>query len=371
MLLRLVTIGDFPRIFKRLQLGSKHDIVASHIMLLYRNFHGDPISGVESRKMEELQEKSKTLVELFQRLKSSPSPQSNSAAYEITEQIITLAHKLNQSPDFTTALKASSKLDCKQRASLENTMSKLGHYFKASSELVLAARRRRYRIFHRIRVENFQTNVPEHITQPSEPGAALPLVNHLLNSPGTSKLLARFRGSNSVADTAILRRLNNSRSGIKVHAEIKLLFFYETHPENTRPRIICASKSACYLCDLFIRVHGVFQTPTTFGKFNERWILPDWLDNIPSHRHQPLRGIVAQFSAILDSEIGSALKSVARLPDPLESAVGLSAQWSNSSGASLAQYRHLSPKAGSKQAINTSVSRLCFLLSNTIADGLC
>ncbi|KAF8853841.1 hypothetical protein BDZ45DRAFT_677402 [Acephala macrosclerotiorum] len=328
MLLRLIVSGDFPRIFKRLRLGTKYDIMASHIMLLHRI--NSPNLGIENRQMEALQEMSKPLLDLFQRLKKLPSPQRNPDAYEITEQIIMLAHNLTQSPSFTIALTTSSELGPNQRVSLEDTMRKLGQYYKASSELVLAARRRKCRIFQRIRVERFQTSVPDNIKQPSTSGSALPLIKHLLNSPATSKLLGRFHNSESFADAAILRRLNNSRSGIKVHAEIKLLFFYETHPEITRPRVICASKSACYLCDLFIRLYGEFQTLGTFGKFNERWILPDWLDTIPSNRLQPLRNIVERFSMILDSEIGLALKSPKRLPDPLESTVGLSAQWSNS-----------------------------------------
>jgi hypothetical protein len=47
-----------------------------------------------------------------------------------------LAYNLNQSPGFAMALATSSKLNPKQRISLEDTVRKLGHYFKASSELV-------------------------------------------------------------------------------------------------------------------------------------------------------------------------------------------------------------------------------------------
>jgi hypothetical protein len=306
---------------------------------------------------------SKSLLDLFQRLKKLPSPQRNPAAYEITEQIVMLAHNLNQSPSFTIALTTSSKLGPQQRVSLEDAVRKLGQYYKASSELVLAARRGKCRIFQRIRVERFQTSLLDNVKQPSKSGSALPLIKHLLNSPDTSKLLGRFHYSETFADATILRRLNNSRPGIKVHAEIKLLFFYETHPEITRPRVICASKSACYLCDLFIRLHGEFQTLGTFGKFNERWILPDWLDTIPSNRVQPLRNIVEQFSITLDSEIGLALKSSKRLPDPLESTVGLSARWSNSTmdsglciGTSPVQCDLVSSIASSKLDPNPSVS---------------
>lgn len=344
-------------------MGTRYDIVASHITLLHRVLHNSFVLGVESQKTEALQAKSKALLELFQQLKSLPLPQRNPATYELTEQIVTLAHNLNQSPDFTVALRASSKLNSKQLASLEDAITKLGQYYKASSELVLAARRRKCRIFQRIRVEGFQTSVSDIIKKQSEPGSALPLINHFFNSPDTSKLLGRFHDSEHFADARILHRLNSSRSGIKVHAEIKLLFFYEIHPENARPRLICASKSACYLCDLFIRVQGEFQTPGTFGKFNERWILPDWLDNIPSDRVRPLRSTVEQFSTILDSEIGLALKSIKRLPDSFESAVGLSAQWSSSvmnSGPcvspSPAQYGIVSFIAGSKLDSNPLVS---------------
>jgi hypothetical protein len=91
--------------------------------------------------------------------------------------------------------------------------------------------------------------------------------------------------------------------------------------------------------------------------------LPDWLDTIPSGRFQPLRIVVEQFSKILDSEIGLALKSPKHLPDPLESTVGLSAQWSNSTvvsglciGTPPVQRRLVSSIVGSKLDHNPPIS---------------
>ena len=328
-LLRQVVSGDFPRIFERLQLGGRYNIATSRIMRLHQALHDNSIMGIEHLELAKLRETATTLLELFRQLKSSPLPQHSPVAYKITEELIRLNHDLNQSPEFAVALDRSSRINSKERAVLVDTVGKLGQYYKASLELVLAARRRRCRIFQKIRVISFQVRVPENVRSPSRPGSALPLLNNLLEIPESSELLQRFRGLKSIADAALLQRLDCSRPGIKVHAEIKLLFFYETHPENVRPRIICASKSACYLCDLFLRVHGEFQTPSTFGKFYERWILPDWLDTIPLSRYQHLRGAVGRLSTIIDSEIGLALKSPKRLPDPLESVVGLAATWSN------------------------------------------
>jgi len=298
-------------------------------MLLYQALYDRSITGVENSKLEALRDEATALLDLFRQLKNSPLAQENPMAYEITEDIIRLVHDLNQSTEFAVALNTASRLSFKERASLQDTLVKLGQYYKASSELVWAARRRKYRIFRRIRVKSFQISVPDSMKLPSKSMSALPLIKNLVTFPETSHLLSRFHGSELAANTALLRRLDNSRSGIKIHAEIKLLFYYEVHPENVRPRVLCANKSACYLCDLFIRTHGEFQTPRTFGKFNERWILPDWLDSIPRSRVQALGIIVEKFSTILDSEIGLALKSIKRLPDPLESAVGLSAQWSS------------------------------------------
>jgi hypothetical protein len=55
-------------------------------MLLYRTLYNGPNLGIENQQMEALQEMSKTLLDLFQQLKKSPSPQRDPAAYEITEQ---------------------------------------------------------------------------------------------------------------------------------------------------------------------------------------------------------------------------------------------------------------------------------------------
>jgi hypothetical protein len=164
---------------------------------------------------------------------------------------------------------------------------------------------------------------------PSKPGSALPLVDHLLQSHETSNLLHRYLGSKSAVDAALTPRLNGERAGIKLHAEIKLLFYHESHPAHTRPRVICTNKSACYLYDLFFRIHGQFQLPRTYGKMNGRWILPDWLHDIPPSRIPALRNAVEQFSTALDPQIRLASKNMKCQPDPIESSVDKAA-WSQS-----------------------------------------
>ena len=88
-------------------------------------------------------------------------------------------------------------------------------------------------------------------------------------------LLSRFYNSELVINTVLFRRLNNSRSDIKIHTEIKLLFYYKVHFENVKSRVLYTNKNVCYLYDLFISIHKKFQILKTFEKFNKKWILSD------------------------------------------------------------------------------------------------
>ena len=116
-------------------------------------------------------------------------------------KIVKKAHEYSMATDLSAALRTfSSNPNVKRH--LPEGIGKLGRYYSAACELVCAARDRKYSLFQSIQVE------PLHVPMPA-----------------------------SVHDA-------------KVHTEIQLLFFYELHPDRPRPRIICSSKRACYLCNL-------------------------------------------------------------------------------------------------------------------------
>ncbi|KAH6655545.1 hypothetical protein BKA67DRAFT_675580 [Truncatella angustata] len=262
---------------------------------------------------------------------------------ELLGEIIKGAYDITLHPE----LSASVAHVCPDRESserIENMLSKLGQYFRATRRLILAARRKQCRLFRCIRVETFQIEVPASVRVSSPPAAAIPLVSDLSSHIDHSNLLRRYQGSKIKASDALIKRLNGTRSAIKVHAEIKLLFFYEMHPDITRPRIIAANKSSCYLCDLFIKVHGAFQVTSTYGMLQERWILPEWC-SVPSDAAGRLRDVVKSFNAILDLELSRTLRGRVRGPDPLQSLIALSAKWSEISWSS-----------NSNAAISTTIS---------------
>lgn len=100
----------------------------------------------------------------------------------------------------------------------------------------------------------------------------------------------------------------SQRSSVEcyVHAEIQLLL-YNDNPLNKSvqylgPRVFGVSKSACYLCNLFILGHGDFFISKTHGRLYDQWALPDLAEYTPQHR-QKYRNILKVMAAEMQSAI--------------------------------------------------------------------
>jgi hypothetical protein len=86
------------------------------------------------------------------------------------------------------------------------------------------------------------------------------------SAQGWAKSLKAKQGITLASAEAKFRRhLSASPNIYKIHAEIQILFYYEMHPNIRRPRVVCSSKSACFLCDLFIKIHAKFYVARTHG----------------------------------------------------------------------------------------------------------
>lgn len=105
---------------------------------------------------------------------------------------------------------------------------------------------------------------------------------------------------------------NKSLLSRRIHAEIQLLFHYERNPQaQLRPRVICASKNTCYLCNVFLSLHDQFHTPKTHGKLYPQWTLPD-LAALPlsPQRLQELGNLYRRFHEFIERKIFSCLGTV-------------------------------------------------------------
>ncbi|KAL2698638.1 hypothetical protein AAEP93_010026 [Penicillium crustosum] len=60
-----------------------------------------------------------------------------------------------------------------------------------------------------------------------------------------------------------------------VHAEMQQIFHYTNHPHDPSPRFIGCSKSACYLCDMFIQKHSQYRISHAHRRLYHKWTLPD------------------------------------------------------------------------------------------------
>jgi hypothetical protein len=242
----------------------------------------------------------KSLEALFVQLEAIPDKSRDTAKLQqILQQIIREAHDIPAS-DLVIALRDYPGPPS-LKTHLSNAIGKLGRYFSVSCELICAARDRAYGVFRNIQVEPYIIDVPPGIQDDS----------------------------------------------YKVHSEIQLLFFYETHPNLPRPRVICLSKSACYLCNLFFRLHSSFQVPRTHGRIYDKWTLPDWLD-IPPERRSSLAAITDSLRSEIDGRFRAISKGKRRpYSHPNESILLPSAQYPSSSalsgGSSIIQSSRLTP----------------------------
>lgn len=245
-------------------------------------------SGFTVSSLKAVRDRARALQSLFTRLESISNPSAeNIEIQEVIGEIVKEAYEFTIATDLSAALQTFSG-NPSMKMYLPEAIGKLGRYYSASAELVCAARDRKCRVFQNILVEPFQIKVP----------MSIPEANY------------------------------------KIHAEIQLLFFYELYPNRPRPRVICSSKSACYLCNLFFHLHGGFHVPRTHGRLYDKWILPDWLD-IPVEHHRDLAIILTRLKATLDDKIRRALRSKKGLcHHPNESVLPPFAHWPSSSALS-------------------------------------
>lgn len=95
-------------------------------------------------------------------------------------------------------------------------------------------------------------------------------VNQICHIIGTDEIEAENR---------YIKQTKKTLSEAKIHAEIQLILYCEINNITLPPRVICASKDACFLCNAFIHTHGRFHTPRCHGRLYPGWRLPPFLES--------------------------------------------------------------------------------------------
>ena len=259
--------------------------------------------------------KVKTLKALFIKFEDiQEHSAASSVVQDIAMELLTQMHDLASRTKLKSALDSSKTLNPELKTFLPEAVGKLGRYYSISCELICVARSEEYSIFNSITIETSPTMPPSRPPSINNNGHPLRALQNLLRprsavqSRSLKPSLERCLGKPiQVIRNEFHLAIADYYKSVKVHAEIQLLFFYELNPERIRPRIICSSKSACYLCDLFFRLHGQYYVPRTHGRLYHRWALPDWHNLLPEMRCRAFDVLLRSFSDILKVRVRVAL----------------------------------------------------------------
>ncbi|OBT84098.1 hypothetical protein VE02_07019 [Pseudogymnoascus sp. 03VT05] len=172
LLLRQVITSDFSRISTRLQMSKKYPLTTSRIMILHLLLHESSLN--DTNGIDLLRALVQALKQCYSSLKGLPQLQVNSTTCAMLEEVTKLAYRLANA-DLGAALEKSSQADKTQLIRLKDSVAKIGHYYKACSQLVAAAMRKKCSVFKKIKVEDYQVSFPQAIKS-SKPTSILPVL---------------------------------------------------------------------------------------------------------------------------------------------------------------------------------------------------
>ncbi|WEW59510.1 hypothetical protein PRK78_004984 [Emydomyces testavorans] len=211
--------------------------------------------------------------------------------------------------------------------SIIKRLKKLNQYRHATRYLLYAARK--FPIFQHLRIAEvsfgpFSERVAGAESSSTQRGifsrstASKPMVKQ----KNLVQLLVKRSGKNMQQIIKELKDYSNLKK--RVHAEIKLLFHYERQTDKTlRPRVIVSNKHACFLCNLFLKVHGGFYTPSSHGNFYPAWRIPRPDEvSLPKETKGRILQCLDQFNSALEAKIRTLVAQERRsVPDAPESVV--------------------------------------------------
>lgn len=332
LLLSQVTQMCFLRILSRLR--SKHaprtqktkdrPPLPAHLLKTISQCHDEALVA-NARVFPTLRQQCIALNDAFQILEDSAESDDKTRHVEC---IIALAKQIDLQT-LATALGQSREVHSCLREYMPRALQKLGRYLDIARGLVNAARTTQHALFQRIVV--LPVEPPEWSTGNHTPPIANQQFESVWSRAAATIPRNRSQGPHQQAKKKYEARILSCPVKWKVHAEIQLLLFYERQPRDRRPRAICSSKSACYLCDLFIGLHGSFFVPRTHGRIYDRWTLPAQA-TLGLQDTSRLVSVLQKFNVALESVIRQAImsKHEKRAP-PVESVVGLVEPWSSHS----------------------------------------
>jgi hypothetical protein len=116
------------------------------------------------------------------------------------------------------------------------------------------------------------------------------------------KAMGNLGKQTTAADDMFREYLKLATKRPRIHAEVQLVWYVDQFPTARPPRILASSKDACYLCHMFVTVHGKFIMRGCHGRLYPGWRLP-----VMGSGMQNLR---ERFAAELENRIGARMQAI-------------------------------------------------------------
>ena len=301
-LLRIVIKVDRNRILSRLRSKHARKSTAKPTLIVRLNSMMTVLDELKQPKADiaALRTVIASLSEDFLRLESmSRSSIDSGLADSILLNILCRLDEMPNADDLRHVLTQIPPEQFQHPDSLVLALTKLRKYRASCQYLSTAAQE--YSIFHHVSVEEVDVEllVP---TRAQSGKASMPKTLARLGLTWNESTSQRFGASLLQAATRFEKGISSLRP--KVHAEIQLVYHYEKHPELKPPRVICSSKSACFLCDTFVKLHGAFFIPKTHGVLYPQWTLPALRYNdLPQDKVMALNTVVKTFRQRIEAQV--------------------------------------------------------------------
>ncbi|KMU84223.1 hypothetical protein CIHG_02009 [Coccidioides immitis H538.4] len=211
------------------------------------------------------------------------------------------------------------------------SLNKLHQYRHAARYLLSAARK--FHAFHDLRIEEVKP-FGESKTGAESLSVRRGLFSRSLTSRRQKNFVRLVQEQSGKSLSQIEQELQkHPELDKRVHAEIQLLFHYECQMNTvTQPRVIVSNKQACLLCDLLIKTHGDFYTPSSHGTLYPRWRIPRSDEvSFPTPAKARMVQCLDQFNRALETKIKKFAAQKCVIPNAPESVIFRSYNHSTSS----------------------------------------
>ncbi|KAK8179516.1 hypothetical protein BC567DRAFT_248808, partial [Phyllosticta citribraziliensis] len=290
-------------------------------------------AGCQSREYKIFCKFARSLVDKFNGLEHLSHEHAHSArGGEFIHEILLTIEEMLRSVNISSILKPIPRnVDSwsgDSREMLVGSLEKLVQHLAATRDLVRMAQK--YAVVRNIKVEQLPNSSFPTSTRSAEPTSVdkgflrrcMPDEDKTRRVKSLRRLELRWKKPAMVIKREAEDRARESK---KVHAEIQLLLYYEQRPEiENPPRVVCSSKYACFLCDLFIKTHKGLHTPGSHGRCYPNWRLPMPEElNLPESSKLRYLQCLVDFNQELELQIQKLLRQnpTKKMAQPAESII--------------------------------------------------